>query len=191
MNILVFYGSVRHHRKGIRAARFVVNKLKEREHDVDLIDPVEYDFGLLDKMYKEYKEGKAPEKMEQLAGMIKNADGFVIVTGEYNHSIPPALTNMMDHFLEEYLFRPSAIVSYSAGRFGGVHAAMQQRAFLSEIGTLSISSIFPIPQVGKNLDEDGNLLDENFNKYISRFLDEFEWYVKVLKDGRANYGTPF
>ena len=53
---------------------------------------------------------------------------FAIVSGEYNHGIPPGLKNLLDHFLEEYFFRPSAIVCYSAGQFGGVRAAMQLRA---------------------------------------------------------------
>ncbi len=76
-------------------------------------------------MYKEYAPGEAPENLERLAGQIKAADAFIIVSGEYNHSIPPALSNLLDHFLEEYFWRPSAIVCYSAGGFGGVRAAMQ------------------------------------------------------------------
>ena len=44
--------------------------------------------------------------------MYRAADAFV-VSGEYNHSIPPALSNLLDHFLEEYFWRPSAIVCYS------------------------------------------------------------------------------
>ena len=53
------------------------------------------------------------------SGLFRRADAFVIVTAEYNHSIPPALSNTLDHFLEEYFWRPSAIVCYSAGAFGG------------------------------------------------------------------------
>ena len=45
----------------------------------------------------------------------RSADAFVVVSGEYNHSISPALSNLLDHFLEEYFWRPSAIVCYSAG----------------------------------------------------------------------------
>ena len=84
--------------------------------------------------------------LERLAGLIKAADGFIIVSGEYNHSIPPALSNLLDHFLEEYFWRPSAIVCYSAGPFGGVRAAMQLRAMLCELGTPSIPSLLPDAQ---------------------------------------------
>ncbi len=191
LNILVFYGSVRRDRQGIKAARFVISKLKERGHLPELVDPMEYNFPLLDRMYKEYDKGEAPQKMETLAQKIKAADAFVVVSGEYNHSIPPALTNLMDHFLEEYFFRPSAIVSYSAGAFGGVRAAMQLRAFLAEIGTVSIPSLFPIPRVQDAFDEQGNPSNPKTHKYIQTFLNELEWYALALKDGNKNRKRPY
>jgi NAD(P)H-dependent FMN reductase len=85
-------------------------------------------------MYKEYPAGQAPETLERLAGLVKSSDAVVVVSGEYNHSIQPALSNLLDHFLEEWFWRPSAIACYSAGQFGGVRAAMQLRALLPEIG---------------------------------------------------------
>jgi NAD(P)H-dependent FMN reductase len=57
----------------------------------------------------------------------------------------------LDHFLEEYFWRPSAIVCYSAGQFGGVRAAMQLRMTLAELGMSSVPSIFPIPRIGQTL----------------------------------------
>jgi len=191
LNVLVFYGSVRSDRQGIKAAKFVLNKLKEREHDVALIDPLEYRLPLLDKMYKEYEKGKAPEPLETLAEMIRNADAFVVVSGEYNHSIPPALTNLMDHFLEEYFFRPSGIVCYSAGAFGGVRAAMQLRAFLAEIGTVSIPTLFPIPKVQDAFSDEGEPVDPDFHVYVKQFLDELEWYATSLKEAKQRRALPY
>lgn len=191
LNVLVFYGSVRSDRQGIKAAKFVLNKLKERGHDGALIDPLEYRLPLLDKMYKEYEKGKAPEPLETLAEMIRNADAFVVVSGEYNHSIPPALTNLMDHFLEEYFFRPSGIVCYSAGAFGGVRAAMQLRAFLAEIGTVSIPTLFPIPKVQDAFSDDGEPVDPDFHKYVKQFLDELEWYAISLKEAKQHRALPY
>lgn len=121
---MVLYGSVRRERQGIKFARFLETQLEKRGHTSKLIDPVEYDLPLLDKMYKEYSKGAAPERLEAIAGLIRQADGFLVVSGEYNHSIPPALTNMLDHFLEEWFWRPSAIACYSAGDFGGVRARL-------------------------------------------------------------------
>ena len=97
----------------------------------------------------------------------------MIVSGEYNHSIPPALTNLLDHFLEEWFWRPSAIACYSAGAFGGVRAAMQLRATLAELGMPSIPSIHPMPKVQDQFEADGTPRDPAHVRRIGRFLDEF------------------
>ena len=190
LKIAVLYGSVRTERKGIRAARFVVDQLSERGHEPTLVDALEYRLPLLDRMYKEYPKGQAPEPLERLATLYRAADAFVIVSGEYNHGIPPALSNLLDHFLEEYFFRPSAIVCYSAGAFGGVRAAMQLRMSLAELGMPSIPSLFPIPRVQDAFEEDGRAKDVAYERRIGRFVDELAWYAEALKAARAR-GLPY
>ena len=120
-----------------------------------LVDPLELQLPLLDRMYKEYPAGEAPETLERLAALYRSADGFLVVSGEYNHGIPPALKNLLDHFLEEYFWRPSGIVCYSAGGFGGVRAAMQLRMTSAEMGMPSVPSLLPVPRIGETLTEDG------------------------------------
>jgi NAD(P)H-dependent FMN reductase len=190
LELLIFYGSVRQDRQGIRAARFITNTCRARGHEATLVDPAEERLPLLDRMYKEYAAGQAPEVLERLAARIKAADAFIIVSGEYNHSIPPALSNLLDHFLEEYFWRPSAIVCYSAGPFGGVRAAMQLRAMLCELGTPSIPSLLPVPRVQDAFDEDGRPRDEAYTGRAGRFLDELEWYANALKTARQA-GVPY
>jgi len=190
LTIPVIYGSVRHHRKGIGAARWVASRLAERGHEAPLIDPAELDLPLLDRMYKEYGPGEAPAVLEGLAALYRRADAFVVVSGEYNHGVPPALSNLLDHFLEEYYFRPSGIVCYSAGSFGGVRAAMALRMMLSEMGMPSISSIFPVPRVGQAFDEDGRTDDPAWSDRSAKFFAELEWYAEALRAKRAE-GTPF
>ena len=114
----------------------------------------------------------------------------MVVSAEYNHSIPPALSNTLDHFLEEYFWRPSAICCYSAGQYGGVRAAMQLRAMLAELGTPSIPSLLPIPRVGKALSEEGEPAEEWLTKSAGRFLDELTWYAEALRVQRQS-GTPY
>jgi NAD(P)H-dependent FMN reductase len=184
LRLVVLYGSVRSARQGIRAARFVVNECRARGHEVTLVDPLEYRLPLLDKMYKEYPRGEAPEMLRRIADLIIPADGIVVVSGEYNHSIPPALSNLLDHFLEEWFWKPSAIVCYSAGSFGGVRAAMQLRMMLGELGMSSIPSIFPVPTVQDAFDEDGTPRDPRTHERIQKFLDELEWYACALRDAR-------
>jgi len=184
LRLLVVYGSVRSARQGVRAARFIVHECRARGHDVTLIDPLEHPLPLLDKMYKEYPKGEAPEVLERLAALIVPADGVVVVSGEYNHSIPPALSNLLDHFLEEWFWKPSAIVCYSAGAFGGVRAAMQLRMMLGELGTVSIPSIFPVPHVQQAFAEDGTPADPKTRDRVQKFLDELEWYGEALRAHR-------
>jgi NAD(P)H-dependent FMN reductase len=185
LNTAVIYGSARQGRQGIKAARFVVRKLEERGHAVTLVDSLEHPLPFLDLMYKEYEEGKAPKAMEMVGEILNTADGFIIVSAEYNHSIPAALKNLLDHFQSEYLYKPSAIVTYSAGPFGGVRALVNLRAILAELGTPSIPSAFPVSQVQDAFDDDGNPLDQAYNERIVKFLDEYEWYANALKHARS------
>jgi NAD(P)H-dependent FMN reductase len=190
LSIPIILGTVRCERIGPRVTKYLVRALEQRKHKPILIDPVEYPLPLLDKMYKEYKPGTAPDVLERLAQIIKPADAYVIVSGEYNHSIPPALSNLLDHFLEEYFFKPSAIVCYSPGPFGGVRAAMQLRAMLPEMGMPSIPSLLPFPKVHEVLDAEGKPTNDKIDRSTSRFLSELEWYANALKAARSQ-GVPY
>jgi len=189
LNLVILLGTVRSDRRGIRVARFVERLMTARGHRVTLVDPVVLKLPLLDRMYKEYAPGAAPADLEQLATLYRAADAFVVVSGEYNHSVPPALSNLLDYFLEEYFWRPSAIVCYSFGQFGGVRAAMQLRAMLCELGMPSISSLFPVPRVEQALDDSGASPDGGLEKRFQRFAEELEWYAKALAAARAQ-GVP-
>src|SRR4029079_4953986 len=78
--ILVLYGSHRSDRMGIRLAQFVVDGFRARGDDVELIDAKAIGLPMLDRMYKEHPKGAAPAVLEELAGKIRSADGFVFVT---------------------------------------------------------------------------------------------------------------
>jgi len=190
LNFSVILGSVRRDRIGLRVARYTVATLVARGHQVTLVDPLEYQLPLLDRMYKEYPAGQAPLLLERLAGVIRQADAYVVVSAEYNHSVPPALSNLLDHFLEEYFFKPSAIVCYSAGQFGGVRAAMQLRSMLAEMGMSSIPSLLPFPKAHELLDEQGLPAGDRPGKAAVRFFDELEWYAKALQAARVQ-ATPY
>lgn len=180
----VLYGSARRARAGIKAARFMVRVLEQRGHRVDLVDTEQYPLPMLDLMYKEYESGDAPEAMAAVADILTKADGFVVVSGEYNHSTPPALKNLLDHYQREYHYKPSAIVTYSAGPFGGVRGLINLRGILAELGTPAIPSSFPISKVGASFDDEGNAIDEAYEKRVGKFLDEYEWYAGALKHAR-------
>lgn len=196
MVVAVLQGSVRTERMGDRAAKWVIAQLKARGHEPILVDAAALDLPLLDKMWKELKEDTSAEnaslrvKLAQLAEIYSRADGYVVVSAEYNHSVPPALTNLIDYFGEEYNFRPSAIVSYSSGPYGGVRAAMQLRALLPEVGLPTIPSLQPIPSVVSALSADGVALTQELAEKSGKFFDEFDWYMKALKAERQK-GVPY
>ena len=186
--IVVIVGSVRSERQGIKVANWVVKKLEDRNHDVYLVDPVELQLPLLDKMYKEMKNPS--ENLQKLYTIIKEADGYIPVTPEYNHSISSAMKNTLDYFLEEYFFKPSGIISYSVGAFGGILAGNHLRQVLAEMGAPAIPSQLPISKVQDVFSNDGELLNKDYERRIERFLDEFEWYVNALSEQRKK-GTPY
>jgi len=200
MVVAVLLGSVRSERLGDRAAKWAMAQLQARGHEAVLVDAQALDLPILDKMWKEIgpKQGNhAPagygelkKKLAPLAELYARADGFCIVSGEYNHSIPPGMTNLIDYFLEEYFWRPSAIVCYSATPFGGVRAAMQLRALLAEAGMPSIPSVQPIPSIGQALSEDGIALTQQLAERSGKFFDEFEWHMRAYKAERAK-GVPY
>src|SRR3982075_1471410 len=154
MTILVFYGSYRSDRLGIRLAHFIIEGFSARGDEVELVDAKAIDLPMLDRMYKEYPKGQAPATLETLAGKIRDADGFVFITGEYNWGMQPGLKNLTDHFLEEWFWRPAAIASYSAGRFSGVRAATAWHGTLSEMGMAVISSTLAVGSISQALSAD-------------------------------------
>ena len=154
--ILVFYGSYRADRQGIRLAEFLVREFARRGDRPELIDAKAIGLPLLDRMYKEYPRGGAPAALETLARKIRAADAFIFVTGEYNWSVQPGLKNLTDHFLEEWAWRPAGIASYSAGRLGGVRAALAWRGILSEMGMVVISDAHAVRRIGQALDDAAN-----------------------------------
>ena len=186
--IVLIVGSVRRDRNGIKVARWMEKKLKARGHEVTFVDPMELNLPLLDRMFKEMENPIQNIKDLQLA--IKNADGYLPVTPEYNHSPSPAMVNTLDYFLEEYFFKPSAIVSYSVGGFGGNLAGNHLRQIFAELGAPAISSMLSISKVKMVFDDNGKLLDESYEKRADKFLDEFEWYIEAFKNQREK-GTPY
>lgn len=192
--ILVFYGSYRRDRAGIRLADYIVNGLAERGVDVELIDAQAVGLLMLDRMYKEYDAGEAPLALEALAGKIKAADAFVFVTGEYNWSVQPGLKNLTDHFLEEWFWRPAAIASYSAGRTAGVRSALAWRGILGEMGMVVISSGLSVSAITDTLDEDANPTGkggESLDRQFPRFADDLAWWTEAARSQRAKADPPF
>ncbi len=192
--ILVFYGSYRRYRMGIRLADFLVAGLRGRGADVELIDAKAVGLPMLDRMYKEYAVGTAPPAMEALATKIKAADAFVFVTGEYNWGMQPGLKNLTDHYLEEWFWRPAAIASYSAGRLSGARSSMMWHGTLSEMGMVVISSTLAVGPIAETLDSSGAPIGsqgEALKQAFPRFADDLAWWTEAAKAQRARKAPPY
>lgn len=192
--ILIFYGSYRSDRQGIRLADYLVRSFAARGADVELIDAKAVGLPMLDRMYKEYPAGEAPAAMEELAGKIRAADAFVFVTGEYNWGQQPGLKNLTDHFLEEWYWRPAAIASYSAGRLAGAHASVAWHATLSEMGMVVVSSALAVGAIGRALDVDGRPTGDggaSLERAFPRFADDLAWWAAAAREQRARAKPPY
>lgn len=187
MHFLIFLGSVRDStpprpaRLGMRVSRACETLFKNQysQHTVEIIDPLNYDF---DDVFKpEFAYHRA--HLRELADKIKSADGYVMVSPEYNHSMSPALANMLNHFGSSlFSYKPSAIVTYSAGQWGGVRAAVSMRTFLSELGCLPVSAMIHIPKAQEVFDEQGVVADESeqtqWDSYMNRTMHQLIWWAE-------------
>jgi len=192
--VLVFYGSYRSDRMGIRLADYVVAGLRARGSDAELVDAKAVGLPMLDRMYKEYARGSAPAALEALAAKIRAADAFVFVAGEYNWGPQPGLKNLTDHFLEEWFWRPAAIASYSAGRFSGARAALAWHGTLSEMGMVVISSSVAVGPIAQTLSEEGKPIGEGgkaLEQAFPRFADDLFWWAEAAQMQRARKAPPY
>lgn len=197
MKFLVFLGSARKStpprpaRLGERVAQACVHLISQGINGAELIDPLDYELGSVFKPHFSYARGKAPPDVESLAKKIIDADAYVMVSPEYNHSMSPALAHLLNHFgSSHFAFKPSAIITYSAGQWGGVRAAVGMRAYLSELGCLPVSAMVHIPKAHEVLAENGTFLEgidqDQWESYFGRTLAQLDWWAEAAKKQRMD-----
>jgi NAD(P)H-dependent FMN reductase len=192
--ILIFYGSYRSDRQGIKLANYLVDAFAARGASPELIDAKAVGLPMLDRMYREYDPGTAPNALEALAQKIIAADAFLFVTGEYNWGIQPGLKNLTDHFLPEWFWRPAAIASYSAGRLAGVRAASAWHPTLAEMGMVVISSTLSVGGIGSAFDARGEPQGDSGAALVHafpRFADDLAWWTEAARAQRARLTPPY
>lgn len=197
MKFLIFLGSVRDStpprpaRLGMRVALACMQCFKARfgEHEIELIDALDYPLDPVFKPHFSYANGKAPAHLNELAEKIKACDGYIMVSPEYNHSMSPALANLLNHFGSSlFSYKPSAIVTYSAGQWGGMRAAVGMRSFLSELGCLSVSAMIHVPKAQTVFQEDGTTQEGEdqgtWFDYFARTFNQLLWWGQATKQQR-------
>jgi len=195
MKFLIFLGTVRDSnppnppRLGLRVAKACISQILQAEHSVELIDPLDFEAEAKFKPHFAYVQGKAPSQLQFLADKIEAADGYVMVSPEYNHSMSPALAHLLNHFGSTlFSYKPSAIVTYSAGQWGGARAAVGMRTFLSELGCLPVSAMIQMPKAHEVLAEDGSFLEnvdaDGWSDYFDRTFTQLKWWATAAKNQR-------
>lgn len=198
MKFLLFLGSVRNStppkpaRLGERVAKACLDCFAERfaEHEIELIDALDYPMEPVFKPHFAYVKGKAPTALDVLAEKIADADGYIMLSPEYNHSMSPALANLLNHFGSSiFSYKPSAIVTYSAGQWGGMRAAVGMRNFLAELGCLSVSAMIHVPKAQEVFHEDGSLQageeQSAWFDYFGRSFYQLAWWAEATKQQRS------
>ncbi|MEP4891299.1 MAG: NAD(P)H-dependent oxidoreductase [Aliiglaciecola sp.] len=194
MKFLVFLGTVRDStppkpaRVGERVSKACLACLNSRytEHEFELVDALDYPLEPVFKPQFAYLRSKAPVKLNELADKIQSCDGYIMVSPEYNHSMSPALANLLNHFGSSlFSYKPSAIVTYSAGQWGGMRAAVGMRTFLSELGCLPVSAMIHVPKAQEVFADDGSPQDgedqSSWFNYFARTFNQLVWWAEAAK----------
>lgn len=195
MRVLVFLGTKRDSspprpaRLGTRVALACERQLTHAGLEVVVVDPLDFELPQPFKPHFAYAKGRAPEALQALANQIELADAYVMVSPEYNHSMSPALADLLNHFgASLFAYKPSAIVTYSAGQWGGVRAAVNMRTFLSELGCLPVSAMVHVPKATEVFDESGRFVEgvdaTRWISYLDRTISQLLWWANVAKSGR-------
>lgn len=181
MNIAIISSSIRIGRKSHRIALFFKNYLEENNlTTVELLDLNEYKFPIFDERLRNLKE--PPEAALTFAMKIKNADGVIIVTPEYNGGYPASLKNVIDLLYTEWKRKPVAIATASSGQFGGAAATTSLVFTLWKIGVWLVPAMYPEPQVQGAYDDEGKPADKQMTeKRAKYFIEELLWCMEANK----------
>jgi NAD(P)H-dependent FMN reductase len=179
LTIAIIEGTKRVQRKSIHAAELIFEVSKQYE-DIEsiLVDPNDFNFP---------GDGNDPEgKDPRYTEITAKADGFFIVSPEYNHLIPGSLKRMLDSELKNYIHKPVAFAGVSSGPWGGVRAIEALVTTVREMGMVATFTDVQFPKVQEIFDEQGKLKDDAYVGRIKKSFDELIWMAKVLKHGREN-----
>lgn len=179
--IPILLGTNRKDRESEDAAKWVLSKMEER----DEIEPQFFDVRDFDLPRDDYGTAIGHMFPEWRDAIIK-ADGLVIVAPEYNHGYPGILKSVLDTLLKEYIHKAVGLVGVSAGPFGGTRVIESMVPMVRELGLAVTFTDLHFPKVRSVFGENGELLDDAFNKRADKFLDELVWMSTTLRWGRDN-----
>lgn len=179
--ISIISASVRKGRYSHRVALFFKNFIEENNIAFpEIIDLADYNFPVFDERlsYQKTPSGSMLEVSER----IKNSDGIIIVTPEYNGGYPASLKNLIDLLYAEWYRKPVAISTVSDGPFGGMQVIISLQYTLWKIKAWTVPALFPVPEVDKNFNHDGEPFNSaKIKKRASVFIKELMWCIEAGK----------
>jgi NAD(P)H-dependent FMN reductase len=187
LKIAVIIGSVRPTRQGDKPARWIADLAKQTgDFDVEIVDLKDYPLPLFDAPASDLWMPTPNETAGKWQKKLSEFDGYIIVTAEYNHSVPGALKNAIDWAYKPFVKKPVAYVSY--GAVGGVRAVEHLRGVMVELQTVSVRQAVHIggPDfVGVMFGK--KTWDEILPAYVAPTKDLFDnlrWWAAATKAAR-------
>jgi NAD(P)H-dependent FMN reductase len=179
----VLYGTAREGRVSIHVAQYAVQRLARRPSvETRLFDP--RDLRLGDLVLRQWERRPPVPAIEEFSAEMARADGFLVVTPEYNYGMPGALKNMIDHLYKEWNRKPFAFVG-AGGISGGLRAIDQLRQVVSGVAGITVPSHIAVHQVAKAFGPQGPLsAADEFPMKFDRLFSDLEWYARALKAAR-------
>lgn len=186
MKIQIILGSTRNHRVGEKVANWVYSQVKDiPDAEVELVDLENFPLPFYDEpiIPKLIKGNYSNEIAKKWATKVAEADGYIVVTPEYNHGYPAVLKNAFDYVYDEWNNKPIGFVSYG-GISGGLRAVEQLRQVVVELQMVPIRESVSFQFVSKKFDEEGHLLDLSNNDRVKALMGQLLWWVKLLMPAR-------
>jgi NAD(P)H-dependent FMN reductase len=182
-HIQIIIGSTREQRRSAGIAAWLRIVACEREDlSFELVDLAEWELPFLSAAVPPVIGDYAEQRTREWADQIATADGYVLVTGEYNHGYPAPLKNALDLLFAEWNRKPVAFVSYG-GAAGGTRAVEQLRQVAIELEMVPIRRQVAIPRIWEALSAEGHP-DELHARDATRMLDDLAWWAQTLRSGR-------
>jgi len=179
MKIVAIVGSISEKSNNKKLAEFMKERYKDK-FEIEVLSLKDI------PIYNEDNELDPPSVVKEVKSKIKESDGILIVTPEYNHSIPGVLKNALDWFSRVdrvMVDKPTMIVGASMGALGTVKAQIHLRQILNSGGVAALTlpgNEVLIGSIQDKVDEKGNLTDESTIKFLDKVVDNFvEWAEKI------------
>lgn len=187
LRLAVLVGSVREGRQGRAVADwFTGAAAADAGFDLDVIDLADVRLPLVMPGWGGTPSAETAAALADVSPRLADADAFVVVTPEYNHSFPAALKNFIDWHHAQWQAKPVGFVSYG-GLGGGLRAVEQLRLVFAELHAVTVRDSVSLHGPWSGLGEDGAPRDATVCAGAAKgMLGQLAWWGRALRAARAD-----